>query len=504
MKIVTIVGARPQFVKAAAVSRVIREKHEEILVHTGQHYDNNMSDVFFKELHIPKPDVNLGVGSGTHARQTAEMMIGIEDVLLKEQPDYLMVYGDTNSTLAGAIAASKLHIPIIHVEAGLRSYNMRMPEEQNRILTDRISTLLLCPTNVAVDNLKKEAPIIHVEAGLRSYNMRMPEEQNRILTDRISTLLLCPTNVAVDNLKKEAIVDGVYNVGDVMCDAVLYYSKMLDEKPADYYFSHLQGIYEDVEPVESWYLATVHRAENTDSINKVSEVLSAFEQLDAPVIFPVHPRTKGLVSQLREQHQYSNIIFVDSINKVSEVLSAFEQLDAPVIFPVHPRTKGLVSQLREQHQYSNIIFVEPMGYLDMLYFVKHAKKAVTDSGGLQKETYILDTPCVTVRDQTEWVETLIGNHNILAKPNAEDIVNKVMNTVIDYDKKEAYYGTGHAAQTEWVETLIGNHNILAKPNAEDIVNKVMNTVIDYDKKEAYYGTGHAAKKICELLETESK
>lgn len=352
MKIVTIVGARPQFVKAAAVSRVIREKHEEILVHTGQHYDNNMSDVFFEELHIPKPDVNLGVGSGTHAHQTAEMMIGIEDVLLKEQPDYLLVYGDTNSTLAGAIAASKLHIPIIHVEA-----------------------------------------------GLRSYNMRMPEEQNRILTDRISTLLLCPTHVAVDNLKKEAIVDGVYNVGDVMCDAVLYYSKMLDEKPADYYFSHLQGIYADVEPVESWYLATVHRAENTDSIEKVREVLSAFEQLDAPVIFPVHPRTKGLVSQLREKHQYSNIIFV-----------------------------------------------EPMGYLDMLYFVKHAKKAVTDSGGLQKETYILDTPCVTVRDQTEWVETLIGNHNILAKPNAEDIVNKVMNTVIDYDKKEAYYGNGNAAE----------------------------------------------------------
>lgn len=352
MKIVTIVGARPQFVKAAAVSRVIREKHDEILVHTGQHYDNNMSDVFFEELHIPKPDVNLGVGSGTHAHQTAEMMIGIENVLLKEKPDYLMVYGDTNSTLAGAIAASKLHIPIIHVEA-----------------------------------------------GLRSYNMRMPEEQNRILTDRISTLLLCPTDVAVNNLKKEAIVEGVYNVGDVMCDAVLYYSKMLDEKPAEYYFSHLHGIYEDVKPVESWHLATIHRAENTDSIDKVSEVLSAFEQLDAPVIFPVHPRTKGLVSQLREKHQYTNIIFV-----------------------------------------------EPMGYLDMLFFVKHAKKAVTDSGGLQKETYILDTPCVTVRDQTEWVETLIGNHNILAKPNAEDIVNKVMNTTIDYDKKEAYYGSGHAAQ----------------------------------------------------------
>ena len=191
MKIVTIVGARPQFVKAAAVSRVIREKHTEILVHTGQHYDNNMSEVFFEELHIPKPDINLGVGSGTHAKQTAEMMVGIEEILLKEEPDYLLVYGDTNSTLAGALAASKIHIPIIHVEA-----------------------------------------------GLRSFNMRMPEEQNRILTDRISTLLLCPTDVAVENLKKEGLTEGVYNVGDVMCDAVLYYSKMLDEKPAEYYFSH--------------------------------------------------------------------------------------------------------------------------------------------------------------------------------------------------------------------------------------------------------------------------
>ena len=330
MKIVTIVGARPQFVKAAAVSRVIRKEHTEILVHTGQHYDNNMSDVFFEELHIPKPDINLGVGSGTHAKQTAEMMVGIEEILLNEKPDYLLVYGDTNSTLAGAITASKIHIPIIHVEAGL---------------------------------------------------------------------LLCPTNVAVENLRKEGLTEGVHNVGDVMCDAVLYYSKMLDEKPADYYFAHLEGLFGEITPVKEWYLSTIHRAENTDSIEKIKEILDAFEQLDAPVIFPVHPRTKGLVREVKETHGYKNTLFV-----------------------------------------------EPMGYLDMLYFVKNAKKAVTDSGGLQKETYILGTPCVTVRDQTEWVETLVGNHNILAKPDAKDIVDKVMNTVIDYDKKEAYYGNGNAAE----------------------------------------------------------
>ena len=222
MKIVTVVGARPQFVKAAAVSRVIREKHTEILVHTGQHYDNNMSDVFFEELHIPKPDINLGVGSGSHAKQTAEMLVGIEEVLKNEKPDYLLVYGDTNSTLAGALAASKIHIPVIHVEA-----------------------------------------------GLRSFNMYMPEEQNRILTDRISTLLLCPTDVAVGNLEKEGILKGVYNVGDVMCDAVLYYSKLLDEKPLDYYFDHLEGLFEEIEPAKEWYLSTIHRAENTDSIEKV-------------------------------------------------------------------------------------------------------------------------------------------------------------------------------------------------------------------------------------------
>lgn len=352
MKIVTVVGARPQFIKAAAVSRVIRQKHKEILIHTGQHYDSNMSEVFFEELHIPKPDVNLNVGSGTHGKQTAEMLMGIEDILLKDAPDYLMVYGDTNSTLAGALAASKIHVPVIHVEA-----------------------------------------------GLRSFNMRMPEEQNRVLTDHISSLLFCPTDEAVKNLREEGINTGVHNVGDVMCDAVLYYSKMLELHSKEHYFSHLKGIYSEIDVQDSWYIATIHRAENTDSYEKIVEILNAFEELDVKVIFSVHPRTRGLVDKAKETHNYNNILFV-----------------------------------------------EPMGYLDMLYFVKNAKKAITDSGGLQKESYILDTPCITVRDQTEWVETLIGNHNILAKPCVEDILEKVFCTKINHRDKVNYYGNGDAAK----------------------------------------------------------
>lgn len=352
MKIVTVVGARPQFIKAAAVSRVIRKKHSEFLIHTGQHYDNNMSKIFFDELDIPKPDVNLRVGSGTHAKQTAEMLVGIEKILLTEKPDYLMVYGDTNSTLAGAIAAAKILIPVIHIEA-----------------------------------------------GLRSYNMKMPEEQNRVLTDHVSEFLFCPTDIAVENLKKEGIMQGVYNVGDVMCDAVLYYLDMIRRNSQECYFSHLQGLFGVVPELEKWYLATIHRAENTDSLEKIKEILSALTQLDAPVIFPVHPRTKNLVRELKKKYSFENIIFV-----------------------------------------------EPIGYLDMLYFVKNAKKVITDSGGLQKETYILDVPCVTVREQTEWGETLQGNHNVLAKPNKDDILNKVMHTTIDFATKKRYYGTGHASQ----------------------------------------------------------
>lgn len=352
MKIITVVGARPQFIKAAAVSRKLRKEHREILVHTGQHYDSNMSSIFFNELDIPKPDYNLGVGSASHAKQTADILIGVEDILIEHKPNFLMVYGDTNSTFAAALAASKILIPVIHVEA-----------------------------------------------GLRSFNMSMPEEQNRILTDRIASLLFCPTDTAVDNLKKEGIARGVYNTGDVMCDALLYYSKRISEMSKEFFFSRLTGLVKKVEMIDRWYIATIHRAENTDTLAKIYEILLAFESLDYPVIFPVHPRTKKMAIDI-----YKN------------------------------------------NNFSNTILTEPVGYIDMLYYTKNAVKVITDSGGLQKEAYILDTPCITVRDQTEWVETLIGNNNILAKPNSKDIVNKVLYTKHDASLKKQYYGNGHASE----------------------------------------------------------
>ena len=353
MKIITIIGARPQFIKAAAVSRVIRSCVQEKFIHTGQHYDVNMSDIFFEEMDIPHPDYNLGVGSGSHAKQTAEMLVGIEKILLEERPDYVMIYGDTNSTLAGALASVKIHIPLIHVEA-----------------------------------------------GLRSFNMNMPEEINRILSDRISNILFWQTDTAVKNLLSEGITDNVYNIGDVMCDAVHYYLKLADDVSQNEHFSRLIPMFgTSINNIKDWYLATIHRAENTDTPEKVKTVLDAFEQLDSKVIFPVHPRTKSLVKNVLEHNNYSNIIFC-----------------------------------------------EPVGYIDMLFLANHAKKIVTDSGGLQKEAYIMNTPCVTVREQTEWVETLKGNHNILAKLNTADIVSKVINTQIDSAKKKNYYGDGYASE----------------------------------------------------------
>lgn len=364
MKVLTIVGARPQFIKAAALSRILIKSCTEILVHTGQHYDHNMSDVFFDELDIPKPDYNIGVGSASHAKQTADMLVGIEEIILKEKPDYVLVYGDTNSTLAGSLTAAKLLVPIVHIEA-----------------------------------------------GLRSFNMNMPEEQNRVLTDHLSKYLFCPTDTAVENLYHEGIKDNIYNVGDVMCDAVLYYSKGVNAKGHDFYVNQLHNIFSnEIENIDKWYLTTIHRAENTDTICRLDEILKALECLKYKVIFPVHPRIKNYIISLYEKYKYNNILFV-----------------------------------------------EPLSYIEMLYFAKNAVKILTDSGGLQKEAYIMNVPCVTIREQTEWIETLNGNHNILAKPLMDDIIEKVNNTKIVEATHRQYYGDGNAA-AKIVEILMKEGN----------------------------------------------
>lgn len=349
-KIVTIIGARPQFIKAAMVSKVFKEKIEEIIVHTGQHYDENMSDVFFRQLEIPMPKYNLGIGSASHGKQVGEMLIKIEEVLLREKPDYVIVYGDTNSTLAGALAASKMLIPVIHVEA-----------------------------------------------GLRSYNKAMPEEQNRVLTDHISKVLVCPTKTAEENLRKEGIIQNVYITGDVMCDSVLYYSELANKRINNASIE-LKPIYIK-KKIENWYLATIHRAENTMN-NK----------------------------------------------NLAAILKVFERLDKLVIFPVHPRIKNMINELYQENNYKNIYFVEPVDYLTILYLTKNACKVVTDSGGLQKECYILDTPCITIREQTEWIETLNKGYNILARPEEEELYQKIIDAKIIDNNKEYYYGEGKAAE----------------------------------------------------------
>ena len=354
MKIVTIIGARPQFIKAAPLSEVFRKNNEEILVHTGQHYDKNMSDVFFKELGIPKPDYNLGVGSGPHGQQTGRMLEKIEEIIIKEKPDGLLVYGDTNSTLAGALAASKLHVPVYHVEA-----------------------------------------------GLRSYNKFMPEEQNRVLTDHISELLLCPTQTAIDNLEKEGIIKGVSNTGDVMYDAVLRNIDISKKKYCN--GKWLKELYKDNNGTfnlieEEYYLATIHRAENTDDPEKLRDICTAFEKMDKPVLIPLHPRTRKLIDE-------QNI------------------------------------KLR------NVVIIKPVGYLLMLYLTANAHMVVTDSGGLQKEAYFLKTPCTTLRDQTEWLETLQNDWNVLSSINIDEILIKVTRELkcLQYSQS-LLFGDGHAAE----------------------------------------------------------
>lgn len=349
MKIVTVVGARPQFIKASVVSAALKSHCQEVLVHTGQHYDTNMSDVFFEELKIPHPAYNLGIGSGTHGRQTGEMLIGVEEVLFKEKPDAVLVYGDTNSTLAGALAASKLHIPVAHVEA-----------------------------------------------GLRSHNMRMPEEQNRILSDHISTWLFCPTETARKSLAHEGIEQGVFVTGDVMLDSVLHFRKVALENPEK------RKIYDALGIVPKQYrLATLHRAETTDGGEAAIE----------------------------------------------RIFDAFEQLPDRVVVPIHPRTRGLAEEALQRRGYRNIQLIDPVGYLEMLLLTSGARQVLTDSGGLQKEAWFMEVPCVTLRKETEWVETLAGGWNVLADLTTSDILEKALHTAQDPAAREAQpFGDGHASE----------------------------------------------------------
>ena len=322
MTVVTLVGARPQFIKASMVSRAFQKAGiEEVIVHSGQHYDHQVSQIFFDELEIQTPYANLEVGSGSHAVQTGEIMERFESLLLGlERVDWVLVYGDTNTTVAGALVAAKLHIPIAHVEA-----------------------------------------------GLRSFNRKMPEEINRIITDKLSDALFCPTTSSLQNLENEGISEGVYFSGDVMYDATLHFSNLADRKL-------------NVEEVvrfgsSEYYLATVHRASNTDDKIRLREILTGLSLLPAPVILPLHPRTRA-------------------------------KLKDEVIPP-------------------NIEITEPVGYLEMLMLIKHAKSVLTDSGGLQKEAFWLGKPCVTLREETEWVETLDGGWNQLVKADSKAIVEAV-------------------------------------------------------------------------------
>jgi UDP-N-acetylglucosamine 2-epimerase len=354
MKLLTVVGARPQFIKAAVLSRALpafnasrhRDRRiQEVMVHTGQHYDDNMSAVFFQELNIPEPAHHLGVGSGPHGQQTARMLERLEPVLERERPDRVLVYGDTNSTLAGGLAASKLGIPLAHVEAGLRSYNRAMPEEINRVVTDHLSALLFCPT------------------------------------DR-----------AVKNLSCEGIVTGVHRVGDVMYDSLLYNLARADRRA---------GVLAELGLQSGQYgLATIHRAETTDRPETVTGILSAFGRLGLPIVVPLHPRTRAV-------------------------------LDAAGV--------GHVS--------GPVRMIAPVSYHEMLVLERHARLILTDSGGVQKESFLLGIPCVTLRNETEWVETLEGRWNRVAG-TAPDAVEAAARVALEEVRPERGqpYGDGHAAE----------------------------------------------------------
>ena len=345
-KILTVVGARPQFIKAAPVSTALQDTGiEETLLHTGQHYDHGLSDVFFEEMQIFPPHLNLGIGSGPHGWQTGQMIAGIEAQIMKDRPGWGLGYGDTNSTLAGALAASK--------------------------------------QNVA---------LAHIEAGLRSYNRDMPEEINRVLTDHCADLLFCPTLTAVENLKQENIFRGVHHVGDVMYDAALQFVKKANPIQVMEKHGLKRGEY---------LLVTLHRPYNTDDADRLRRLIATLSQVDARVFFPLHPRTKQRIADF-------NIKLPDPNE-------------------------------------SRLIFSEPVGYLDMLVIESNARMIITDSGGVQKEAYFFGIPCITIRPETEWVETLEDGWNRLVWPDPEELLQLVGK---DYELPPPlpHYGDGHAAE----------------------------------------------------------
>lgn len=348
MKIATVVGARPQFIKAAVVSHVLRKRHTEVLIHTGQHYDYSMSEQFFEELDIPAPDYNLGISGGTHAEMTGAMMAGIERLLVQEQPDWLLVYGDTNSTLAAALAGAKLHVPVCHVEAGCRTHCRTNPEEINRVCTDHVSALLLPSTESGMEELRRE--------GLDKYIGVM--------------------------------------AGDPMYDAFLQYSGRLQVQ--DIVLDGLDGTAHPL-PGKYYYL-TCHREENTGS--------------DGPL---------------------------------SEIFKAAEQLDAPAVYPVHPRNRERAVRLVKGHRLKNILLSQPVGYLESACMVRHAQKVITDSGGLQREAFFAGKKCVTVFGSVVWPETMAGGRNELAEPDAADILEKLGRPQI-VDAGCRPFGDGQAAE----------------------------------------------------------
>jgi UDP-GlcNAc3NAcA epimerase len=352
IKVLTILGARPQFIKAGTISRTIRnyDSIKEVIVHTGQHYDQNMSDIFFDEMMIPKPNYFLGIGGKSHGAMTGQMIEKIEEVAVVEKPDWILVYGDTNSTLAGALVASKLHIKLAHIEAGLRSFNMKMPEEINRILTDRVSNVLFCPTSTAVINLQKE--------GFEKFDCKI------ILS------------------------------GDVMQDGALFY-KSYATKP-------------NIKISDDFVLCTIHRAENTDDINRLKSIFFALEEIgkSKTIVLPIHPRTKKIIENMN--------------------------LDI-----------------------KNILLIEPVGYLEMVWLIENCSLVMTDSGGLQKEAFFFAKPCITLRDETEWIELIDNGFNILTGADSYKILDaykNFRNNKVDYSIN--LYGNGQASE-KIIKYLIG-------------------------------------------------